>query len=93
MNAKEMIARNAKKGTKFFYADRVEIRIIEDYAIPQKDGSTKIVHRKGQIKTPHRLMAEQLVMDGIAEYTNDPRLNTPYKRNERFGKPEKRERS
>jgi len=90
MNAKAMIERNAKNETKFFYADRNEIEIVKNYSIKQKDGTDKIVHKKGQIKRPHRLVAEQLVLDGIAKYTPNSTKPGSYKRNERFGKPEKR---
>lgn len=76
MNAKAMIKRNAEKGTKFFYRDRVEVEIIKDQFVKQPDGTMKPTHVKGQIKKPHRLLAEQLVLDGIAKYT--PNSSTKY---------------
>lgn len=87
MNAIAMIERNTKLERKFFYADRVEIEIIKDYAIKQKDGSMKVLHKKGQIKRPHRLIGEQLVEDKIAKFT--PNSPEKYARSERFGRSEK----
>lgn len=87
MNAKAMIARNEKNETKFFYQDRVEVEIVKDYSIKTVDGGTRVLHKKGAIKKPHRLMAEQMVKDGYAKLT--PNSPDSYKRNERFGKPEK----
>lgn len=84
-----MIKRNAEKKTKFFYRDRVEVEIIKDVKV--KDVSApdgfRIVHAKGQIKNPHRLMAEQMVLDGIAKYT--PNSTKKYTPKEIFGRAEK----
>jgi hypothetical protein len=87
MNAKGMIKRNAEKKTKFFYRDRVEVEIIKDVSVNEPDGGKRIVHQKGQIKSPHRLIAEQLVIDGIAKLT--PNSSKKYAPNEVFGRMEK----
>lgn len=87
MNAKAMVKRNAEKKTKFFYRDRVEIEIVKDVKVKDVSGGERIVHKKGQIKNPHRLMAEQMVIDGIAKYT--PKSSTKYVPSEKFGRSEK----
>jgi hypothetical protein len=58
MDSKEMIDTNAKKQTKIRYNDRVDLEIISD--------KTKH-YKKGQLISPHRVMAEQLVKDKIAK--------------------------
>lgn len=81
-----MVKRNAEKKTKFFYRDRVEIEIIKDVSVNNPDGTKRIVHAKGQIKNPHRLMAEQMVIEGTAKYT--PNSSKKYIPNEKFGRNE-----
>jgi hypothetical protein len=68
VNTKEMIARNAKKLTKFKYKDRVEVRAVKDTFIVQKNGDKTPVLVSGKTYKPHRLMAEQMVKDKVAEY-------------------------
>ena len=68
VNTKEMIARNAKKLTKFKYKDRVEVRAVKDTFIVQKNGDKTPVLVSGKKYKPHRLMAEQMVKDKVAEY-------------------------
>jgi len=68
VNTKDMIARNAKKLTKFKYKDRVEVRAVKDTFIVQKNGDKTPVLVSGKTYKPHRLMAEQMVKDKVAEY-------------------------
>lgn len=68
VNTKDMIARNAKKMTKFKYKDRVEVRAVKDTFIVQKNGDKTPVLVSGKTYKPHRLMAEQMVKDKVAEY-------------------------
>jgi hypothetical protein len=58
MNSKEMIEKNSKELTKIRYNDRVDLEIISD--------KTKH-YKKGQLISPHKVMAEQLVKDKIAK--------------------------
>lgn len=57
MDAKAMIAEHAKKGTKIKYNDRkrVEVVVDTDYM------------KKGDILTPHRIMADQMIKDGLVK--------------------------
>lgn len=57
MDAKAMIDRNAKAGTKFRYNDRVKVQIVK---------ATKY-YKKGDVIEPHKLMAEQLIAEGTAK--------------------------
>ncbi|HPH45500.1 MAG TPA: hypothetical protein PKU83_00740 [Chryseolinea sp.] len=68
VNTKDMIARNAKKLTKFKYKDRVKVRAVKDTFIVQKNGDKTPVLVSGKTYKPHRLMAEQMVKDKVAEY-------------------------
>lgn len=68
VNTKEMIARNTKKLTKFKYKDRVEVIAIKDTFVEQKNGEKRTVLISGKTYKPHRLMAEQMVKDKVAEY-------------------------
>jgi hypothetical protein len=89
MNAKKLVKRNSEKKTKFFYRDRTEVRITKDVFVNDKqaEGGKRIVHAKGEIKNPHRLLAEQMVLDGYAEYTaTSPKKYVP---KEIFGRAEK----
>ena len=68
VNTKEMITRNAKKLTKFKYKDRVEVLCLKNTFIEQKNGEKRPVLVAGKTYKPHRLMAEQMVKDKVAEY-------------------------
>ena len=57
MDSKEMIDRNAENGTVIRYGDRVKLEVIKDTRF----------YRKGQLINPHKVMAEQLVKDGICK--------------------------
>jgi len=57
MDAKGMIAEHASKRTKIKYGTRKEIKIVAD---------TKY-YKRGQVITPHEIMANQLIKDGIAQ--------------------------
>jgi len=56
-NAKEMLEKANEAKRKIKYSDRVKVEIIK---------ATKY-YRLGQIVNPHRLVAEQLVSDGIGK--------------------------
>lgn len=56
-NAKAMLLENGKKKTIIRYADRVKLKVTQ---------ATRH-YKEGQIITPHKVMAEALVKQGIAE--------------------------
>lgn len=68
VNTKQMIATNAKKLTKFKYKDRVEVICVKSTFIEQKNGDKRPVLVEGKTYKPHRLMAEQMVKDKVAQY-------------------------
>jgi hypothetical protein len=57
MDAEAMIAENTKNGTKIKYNDRVKLKVVKDTNF----------YKAGQVINPHRVIAEQLVKDKIAE--------------------------
>ena len=61
MNAKAMLKENARKKTVIKYGERVKLKVV---------AKTKF-YNVGQIITPHKVMGEQLVKDGIAEVVKD----------------------
>lgn len=67
-NGKAFIERNAKNKTKFKYRDRVEVRVIVDTFITEKNGNRRPCLIKGKTLRPHKLMAEQMVKDKLVEY-------------------------
>lgn len=56
-DSKAMLAENGKKKTVIRYADRVTLKILADTRH----------YKEGQIITPHKVMGEALVKQGIAE--------------------------
>lgn len=56
-SAKAMLKENGEKGTKFFYADRLEVEIVQETRH----------YKVGQKIKPHKVMAEALVKQGIAK--------------------------
>lgn len=71
MNAKELINRNAKAKTKFSYTDRVEVRIVKNTFIKEKNGSERPLLKEGMVIRPHRLIAEQLIKEKTAVPTKN----------------------
>lgn len=71
MDAKELIKRNAKAKTKFSYTDRVEVRIVKNTFIKEKNGSERPVYKEGMVIRPHRLIAEQLIKEKTAVPTKN----------------------
>ena len=71
MDAKAMIDRNNRKKTKFKRKERMKIQFTEDVYSTQKDKSgkeiKKLLFKKGQISEPHKLMAEQFVLEKVAK--------------------------
>lgn len=57
-DAKKMIEENTQKGTKVKFADRVKVRLLKD----------TVYQKKGKEYSPHRVKAEALVAQEIAEY-------------------------
>jgi len=57
-DAKKMIEDNTEKGTKIKYADRVAVRLLKD----------TVYQKAGKVYSPHRVKAEALVKQEIAEY-------------------------
>jgi len=57
MDAKQMLKDLADKNVKFKYRDRVFCEVVKD---------TKF-YKKGQKIKPHRVMADQLIKEGIAK--------------------------
>jgi hypothetical protein len=56
-DAKAMIAENGAKRTVIRYADRVKLEIVQDTRH----------YKAGQIITPHKVMGEALIKQGIAK--------------------------
>lgn len=56
-DAKAMIAENGKKRTVIRYADRVKLQIVQETRH----------YKVGDVITPHKVMGEALVKQGIAE--------------------------
>ena len=57
-DAKEMLLENGAKETKIRFNDRVEIKLIKD----------TVYQKTGKVYSPHRVKAEAMVKQGIAEY-------------------------
>jgi len=57
-DAKEMLKENADKGTVIRFSDRTEVRLLKD----------TIYQKAGKVYSPHKVKAEALVKQGIAEY-------------------------
>lgn len=57
-DAKKMIEENTEKKTKIKFADRVKVRLLKD----------TLYQKKGKEYSPHRVKAEALVEQKIAEY-------------------------
>ena len=57
-DAKAMLMENAEKGTKIRYADRTKVRLLKD----------TLYQKKGKVYSPHKVKAEALVKQGLAEY-------------------------
>lgn len=57
-DSKEMIAENAEAKTVIRYADRVTVKLLKDTKYQKKD----------KVYSPHKIKAEALVKQGIAEY-------------------------
>lgn len=57
-DAKKMIEENTEKKTKVKFADRVKVRLLKD----------TIYQKAGKEYSPHRVKAEALVSQGLAEY-------------------------
>lgn len=60
-DAKAMLAENGAKKTVIRYADRVKLEIVTDTRH----------YKVGQIITPHKVMGEALVSQGIAKEVKD----------------------
>jgi hypothetical protein len=71
MNAKELINRNAKAKTKFSYTDRMQVTIIKDTFVKEKNGSERPLFKVGMVIRPHRLIAEQLIKEKTAVPTKN----------------------
>jgi len=56
-DSKAMLAENGKNGTVIKFADRVEVRLLKD----------TIYQKAGKVYSPHRVKAEAMVRQGIAE--------------------------
>jgi len=56
MDAKGMLQKHGKKGTKIFYGTRKKVKVVEE---------TQFL-KKGRELNPHEIMADQLIEDGIA---------------------------
>lgn len=57
-DAKKMIEINTEKGTKVRFTDRVKVRLLKD----------TVYQKAGKEYSPHKVKAEALVEQGIAEY-------------------------
>ncbi|WP_295677341.1 hypothetical protein [uncultured Empedobacter sp.] len=57
-DAKEMISTNAEAKTVIRYADRKTVKLLKDTTY----------QKKGKVYSPHKIKAEALVKQGIAEY-------------------------
>lgn len=56
-DSKAMLAENGKNETVIKFADRVEVRLLKD----------TIYQKAGKVYSPHRVKAEAMVRQGIAE--------------------------
>jgi hypothetical protein len=56
-DSKAMLGENGKNGTVIKFADRVEVRLLKD----------TIYQKAGKVYSPHRVKAEAMVRQGIAE--------------------------
>lgn len=57
-DAKKMIEENTEKKTKVKFTDRVKVRLLKD----------TVYQKAGKEYSPHKVKAEALVNQGIAEY-------------------------
>jgi len=57
-DAKAMIAKNSEAKTVIKYADRLEIRLLKDTTY----------QKAGKVYSPHKIKAEAMVKQGIAEF-------------------------
>lgn len=57
-DAKQMITDNAEAKTVIRYADRVQVKLLKDTTY----------QKAGKIYSPHKIKAEALVKQGLAEY-------------------------
>jgi rare lipoprotein A (peptidoglycan hydrolase) len=57
-DAKEMLKENADKGTVIRFSDRAEVRLLKN----------TVYQKAGKVYSPHKVKAEALVKQGIAEY-------------------------
>lgn len=57
-DAKAMIAENSEKGTKVKFTDRVKVKLLKD----------TVYQKAGKEYSPHKIKAEALVKQGLAEY-------------------------
>lgn len=57
-DAKKMIEENTEKGTKVRFTDRVKVRLLKD----------TVYQKAGKEYSPHKVKAEALVKQEIAEY-------------------------
>lgn len=60
-DSKAMLLENGKKGTVIRYNDRVRLKIIKETRH----------YKEGKIITPHKVMGEALVKQGIAEVAKE----------------------
>jgi len=58
VDAKGMLLENGAKGTVIRYTDRVKIRLLKD----------TLYQKAGKEYSPHKVKADYLVKEGIAEY-------------------------
>lgn len=56
-DAKAMISENAENKTVIKYADRMQVRLLKD----------TIYQKAGKVYSPHRIKAEALIKQGLAE--------------------------
>lgn len=57
-DAKAMLMENSEKGTVIKYKDRVKVKLTKD----------TVYQKAGKVYSPHRIKAEALVKQGLAEY-------------------------
>ena len=57
VDAKAMLLENSEKGTIVRFKDRVKIKLLKD----------TVYQKAGKVYSPHRVKAEYLVKEGIAE--------------------------
>lgn len=61
VDSKAMLLENAKKGTKVKFVETVKVRLLKDTTY----------QKAGKVYSPHKVKAEFLVKEGIAEYVKD----------------------